>query len=94
LEILNKRLSKLIKGGYVGMKKRTINIVIFILSLICLLISIRLFWNMGIFADEYNTSPSIMCGSDFWLNMDWLRLALLSAVCILSVINISSTHKK
>jgi hypothetical protein len=29
---------------------------------------------MGLYVDEANTSPSIVYGGVFWLNMSWLRL--------------------
>lgn len=64
--------------------KRIVDLVIFVLSISALIISLKLFWNMGIYVDEYNTSPSIVCGGDFWLYMDWLRLALLSIISIIS----------
>lgn len=70
------------------MKQEKLSIIIFILSLIALLISIRLFWNLGIFVDEYNVSSDIVSGGDFWLYMDWLRLLLLFIICIVSGINI------
>lgn len=68
--------------------KKKLNIVIFIGSLIALLISIKLFWNMGIFVDEFNTSPDVVCGGEFWLYMDWLRLFVLAIITILSGINL------
>lgn len=70
------------------MKQEKLSIIIFILSLIALFISIRLFWNLGIFVDEYNVSSDIVSGGDFWLYMDWLRLLLLFIICIVSGINI------
>lgn len=56
------------------MKSKFFNMSIFMLSLICLLISLKLFWNMGIYVDEFNTSPDIVLGGDLWLVADWLRL--------------------
>ncbi|MCM1175259.1 MAG: hypothetical protein NC341_09435 [Blautia sp.] len=34
--------------------------------------------------EEYNTSPSVVCGGDFWLMADWPRLALS---CIMTVVS-------
>lgn len=76
------------------MKQEKLSIIIFILSLIALLISIRLFWNLGIFVDEYNVSSDIVSGGDFWLYMDWLRLLLLFIICIVSGINILKNNIK
>lgn len=52
------------------MKNKFLNTSIFILSLITLLISLKLFWNMGIYVDEFNTTPRVVCGGDLWLYMD------------------------
>lgn len=71
------------------MKKRKITmLIIFFCSLFVCLISIRLFWNMGAFVDEYNTTPSIVCGGEFWLLTDWLRLALSGITALVSGIEL------
>lgn len=59
-------------------------IILFIISLVSLLISLKLFWNMGVFVDENNLSPAIVNGGDFWLTMDWMRLLLLFVLCIIT----------
>ena len=66
------------------MKNKLINILIFVLSSICLIISVKLFYNMGIFVDEFNTSPDVIAGGEFWLLMDWARLGLSALICLLS----------
>lgn len=66
------------------MKKKLGTWVIFLFSAAALYISLRLFWNMGVYVDEHNTSPSVVCGGDFWLLMDWLRLGLLSVTTLVS----------
>lgn len=68
--------------------KKTLNILVFIFSLASLVISLVLFYNMGIFVDEFNTSPDAVCGGEFWLYMDWLRLFLLAAVTLFSGMNL------
>ncbi|NKF07288.1 hypothetical protein J1C67_11895 [Clostridium gasigenes] len=65
----------------------------FLERIICLIISIKLFWNMGIFVDEHNTSPDIISGGDFWLYVDWLRLGFTSVICVLSGISLFSDNK-
>ena len=75
------------------MEKRKLSILVFILSFFSLLISLKLFWNLGIFVDEYGLSPDLVNGGDFWLTMDWLRLLLLLLVCIVSGISIFSTKQ-
>lgn len=57
------------------MKKVTV-FLIFISSLVIFIISAYLSYQMGIYVDEYNTTPSAVYGGDFWLMADWLRLAL------------------
>lgn len=70
------------------MKGKFLNITIFVLSLICLLISLKLFWNMGVYVDDFNTSPDVVLGRRLWLVMDWIRLGLLVVICVLSGINL------
>lgn len=76
------------------MKNKKFSIAVFLISFISLLISLKLFWNMAIFADEYNSSTTIIHGGNFWLLMDWLRLLLLFLLCIISVINIFKSSAK
>lgn len=66
------------------MKKKLPITIIFTASVLVLLISLALFWNMGIYADEYNTSPAVVCGGGFWLIADWLRLALSAVIVLVS----------
>ncbi|WP_375090368.1 hypothetical protein [Peribacillus sp. RS7] len=75
------------KRGFT-MGKRKLSITVFLLSLFSLLISLKLFWNLGIFVDEYGLSPDIVNGGDLWLTMDWLRLLLLLLLCVVSGISI------
>lgn len=58
--------------------------LIFILCLAAFVISLRLFWNMSLFADSLNTSPASIDGGRLWLYMDWLRLALLGLASLVS----------
>ena len=74
------------REGKMGSKK--LSITVFVLSLILLLISLKLFWNLSIFVDEYGLSPDKVNGGDFWLSMDWLRLLLLFLLCVVSGISI------
>ena len=76
------------------MRGRTLPIVIFSLSLSSLLISFKLFWNVGVFVDEYGVSPDIVSGGDFWLTMDWLRLLMLFLLCVVSGISIFKVKSK
>ncbi|RDY28502.1 hypothetical protein CHL78_004765 [Romboutsia weinsteinii] len=77
-----------------NLKSRLFDIVIFLLTTVCLFITANLFMNMGIFVDEYNLSPDIVLGGEFWLNMDWLRLGFLFVIWVLSGINIFRTKTK
>ncbi len=75
------------------MKKPILSIAVFLLSFFSLLISLKLFWNLGIYVDEYGTSPSVVSGGEFWHSMDWLRLFLLFLLCVVSFISILSTNQ-
>jgi hypothetical protein len=76
------------KGGLVMGKVKLLPAIVFLLSFFSLLISLKLFWNLGVFVDEYGLSPDIVNGGDFWLSMDWLRLLLLLLLCIVSGMSI------
>lgn len=69
-------------------------ISVFVLSAFSLLISLKLFWNMGIFVDEHGTSPDVVNGGKFWLLMDWLRLAFLFLLCLLSGVAVIRSFKR
>lgn len=69
-------------------KRNGIMWLIFLLSGAALVISLKLFWNMGIYVDEAGTSPGVVYGSDFWLYMAWLRLFLLTGVVMASGIKL------
>ena len=58
--------------------------VIFILSLVSLVISLILFWNLGVYSDEYGSSPVLVTGGWSWLIIDWVRLGLIFILCIIS----------
>ncbi len=66
------------------MKRNPFNMTVFLLCLSALLISLRLFWNMGLYADEAGTSPGVVYGGYFWLITAWLRLALLAGATLLT----------
>jgi len=67
---------------------RLSKIFLFAVSLLTLLISLKLFWNIGVYVDEAGTSPDKVCGGEFWLYMDWLRLLLLIGASALTFRNI------
>ena len=66
------------------MKSKSVNITIFLLSFICLIVSVKSFINIGILSDEFNTSPDIILGGELWLYMDWLQLGFLFIIFIIS----------
>ena len=70
-------------------KKKIFDLIIFIISSLCLFISIKLFYNVGIFCDTFNTSPVTVNGGNLWLALDWARLFLLGGTCIISLINLA-----
>lgn len=70
------------------MGRRKLSITVFLLSLFSFLISLKLFWSLGVFVDEKGLSPDVVNGGDFWLAMDWLRLFLLFLLCVVSGISL------
>ena len=77
----------------INLRGKGINVTIFILSSICLIISIKLFWNIALYADEFNTSPDRILGGDLWLSMDWLRLVLSGLISVLAGMNLFRRNK-
>lgn len=71
-----------------NLKSKIPDIIIFVLSLASLIISLILFYNMGIFCDEFNTTPAALCGGEAELLADWGRLFFLALICLLSFINL------
>ena len=76
------------------MNIKLINYLIYVLSLICLINEANLFYNMGIFVDEFKTSPAVVYGGDFWMQMDWLKLSFLALIVLLSGISLFITKNK
>lgn len=83
-----------IKKKEVNLEKRGVNIVIFVLSLISLVISLRLFWSMAEYADEYGSSPVLVTGGWFWLYMAWILQGLLLVLCVISGFKLITHSKK
>lgn len=75
------------------MKSKILDGSIFLLSLICFLITFKLVFNMGVYVDEFNTSPDVVLGGEFWLNMYWLRLGVSGLICLLSGISLFCKDK-
>ena len=75
-----------------SLMKKKMWLFIFICSVLALLISLKLFWNIAVYADDFASypyaSPQAIYGGNFWLYMSWLRLALLSTVAVLSGIKL------
>lgn len=69
-------------------KGRGLNIVIFVISLICLVIDLRLFVSVFSYVDNYGTTPSLVYGGQFGLYMAWLRLVFLLVLPVLSGLNL------
>lgn len=75
------------------MKSKILKSSIFVLSIICFLITFKLAFNIGVYVDEFNTSPDVVLGGEFWLNMYWLRLGVSGLICVLSGISLFSKDK-
>ena len=81
----------LIKSGEkVSLEKRGLNIGMFVLSFISLVISLKLFWNIAVYVDDFGTDPVAVYGGDFWLYMAWLLLPLLVINTFISGIKLFS----
>lgn len=68
------------------MKSRVVLGVNFILCIVCLFISMKLFWNTGVFVDEYNLSPDIVLGGSVWMLMNWIQIGLIAIISMLTLI--------
>ena len=75
------------------MRGKSLNLAIFLLSFIFLIISMKLFCNMGVYVDEVGTSADVVLGGSFWLYMDWLRLGTLVIITAISGLNLLSKSK-
>lgn len=52
------------------------------------MISMKLFYNMGVYVDEANSSLDVVLGGEFWLWMDWIRLAFIAVICLISFVKL------
>ncbi len=59
------------------MKKRHEHLILLSVSAIMFILDSLLMGRLGIYVDEYGTSPSVVWGSDFWNYMNWLVWLLL-----------------
>ena len=56
---------------------KLLKLILFICCTVSFLISLKLFWDLGVFCDEFGTSPDELFGGEFGLFMVWLRMGLL-----------------
>ena len=70
------------------MQRNTLNFMIFLLSIFCLVVQMKLFWNLGNYVDEHNTSPDVVLGGDIWLTLEWLKLLFIFLIVMLSGISL------
>lgn len=68
-----------------GRPQRWIDIAVPVFAVVILVTTVLMFWNLGVFVDEFNTSPAIVYGSDFGLRLVWLRLPLAGILCVFSL---------
>ena len=74
--------------------KKTLTAIVLLLCAASLIISLVLFYHMGVFADEAGCSPADVCGGEGWLLADWLRLALLALACLLCGVSLFAGRKE
>ena len=48
---------------------KLLKLILFICCTVSFLISLKLFWDLGVFCDEFGTSPDEVCGGEFGLFM-------------------------
>lgn len=70
------------------MKQRLLNLSIFTISIMSLILSMKLFWNINIYVDEHNSNPAMVLGGNFWLNAYWIMMLLNLSIGILSFISL------
>ena len=63
---------------------KLVNRAIFLLSVISLVISMVLFYNLGIYCDEYNASTEMIYGGNWGLLLEWGNLIILFFICLLA----------
>ena len=71
-----------------------LNFIIFIISIIIFLITVKLFYTSGIAADELGVSFSDLIGGDFEVSLSWYRLFLSFILTVLTLINLLLKLKK
>ncbi len=69
-------------------------ILVFLVVLIITLCEMRAFYNIAIFCDEYNSSPSIIYGSEAGLLMNWIKLGLLILLSIFTLLDCWLNRKR
>lgn len=67
------------------MKRIIFRLVLFLLCTANFIITLILLWNLMIFCDAHNYSPSVVCGSEFGLILLWLDVVCSFIVFILSI---------
>jgi len=65
------------------MKNKNLISILFILSLVTTIISLTLFYNSGIYLDEFNANLHQITGWEFFTYMLWLKQFLLIAITML-----------
>lgn len=75
------------------MRKKIRDSVILILSLLSLVISLKIFYNLGFYVDEVNINPSVVLGGDIWLLMSWLNFVILGIILVVAGINLLKKEK-
>ena len=73
---------------------RIFDILLFILSLFIFIVSLILFRNMGMYANDFGASTVDIAGGWIWLKMDTLRLVVSFIVCLISAIRMFGHTKK
>lgn len=75
------------------MKNKVLDLLLFVICAVCLVISLYLLWNMGIYVDEHNTSLDVVCGGKIGLWLYWGRIFLLFGASVLSGVKLFKKNR-
>jgi hypothetical protein len=54
------------------------------------MISAKLFINVAIYADNFNTSPVVVYGGELWNSVSWIQMGLIFFIGIISLFKINN----